>query len=61
MLHGCFRLRLGLGLGRALYQSSIHLIILIKIIIYTQYVIIAYYFIMYYNTEVQISATICTK
>ncbi len=33
----------------------------IKIIIYTQYVIIAYCFIMYYNTEVQIIATICNK
>ncbi len=29
-------------------------------IIYTQYVIIAYDFIMYYNTAVQISATVCT-
>ncbi len=32
-----------------------------KIIIYTQCVIIAYCFIMYYNTEVQIIATICNK
>ncbi len=30
-------------------------------IIYTQYDIIAYCFIMYYNTEVQIIATICNK
>ncbi len=45
--------RVGLGF-------SIHLIILIKLIIYTQYVI-AYCFIMYYNTEVQIIATICNK
>ncbi len=35
--------------------------ILIKTIIYTQYVIIAYCFIMHYNTEVQIIATICNK
>ncbi len=28
---------------------------------YTQYFIIAYRFIMYYNTEVQIIATICIK
>ncbi len=33
----------------------------IKSMIYTQYVIIAYCFIMYYNTEVQIIATICNK
>ncbi len=32
----------------------------INIIMYTQYVI-AYYFIMYYNTEVRIIATICNK
>ncbi len=36
-------------------------LILIKTIIYTQYVIIAYCFIMYYNTEVQIIATFCNK
>ncbi len=30
-------------------------------IIYTQYVIIVYCFIMYYNTEVQIIATISYK
>ncbi len=41
--------------------GGIHLIIWIKIIIYTQYVIIAYCFIMYYNIEVQIIATICNK
>ncbi len=29
--------------------------------IYTQYLIIAYCFIMYYNTEVQIIVTICNK
>ncbi len=28
---------------------------------YTQYVIIAYGFIMYYNPEVQVIATICNK
>ncbi len=40
----------------------IHLIIWIKFRIYTQYVITAYCFIMYYNTEVQIFfATICNK
>ncbi len=36
-----------------------HLIIWIKM--YTQYVIIAYGFIMYYNTEVQVIATIWNK
>ncbi len=43
------------GVGRALLCQfgSIHLI---KMIIYTQYVLIAYCFIMYYNTEVQIIA-----
>ncbi len=45
----------------ALLSQSIHLIIWIKIIIYTQYVIIVYCFIMYYNTDVQIIATICNN
>jgi len=53
------------GVGRALLTSKggilILLIIWIKIIIYTQYVIIAYCFIMYYSTEVQIIATIWNK
>ncbi len=51
------------GVGRVLLSKygGIHLIILIKMIIYTQYVIIAYCFIMYYNTEVQIIANICNK
>ncbi len=54
--------RLRLSVGRALLsQCGIHLIILIKNIIYSRYVIIAYCFIMYYNSEVQISGTICTK
>ncbi len=51
------------GVGRVLLSQycGIHLINVIKIIIYTQYIIIAYCFIMYYNTEVQIIATICNK
>jgi len=53
---------LGSGVARALLSLcvSINFIILIKLL-YTQYVIIAYGFIMYYNTEVQIIATICNK
>ncbi len=41
--------------------GGIYLIIFIKIIIYTQYVIIAYCFLMFYNTKVQIIATIWNK
>ncbi len=41
--------------------SQHQFIILIQLIIYTQYVIIAYCFIMYYSTDVQIFATICNK
>ncbi len=48
--------------GRALLSQyiGIHLIIWIKILIYTQ-VIIAIRFIVYYNTEAQIIATIWNK
>ncbi len=53
------------GVGSALLTPKggilILLIIWIKMIIYTQYVIIAYCFIMYYSTEVQIIATIWNK
>ncbi len=51
------------SIGTALLtqQGGIHLIIWIKTIIYTQYVIIAYRFIMYDNTEVQIIGTVCNK
>ncbi len=47
--------------GRVRGRVRDSFIVLINMIIYTQYVITAYCFIMYYNTEVQISATICTK
>ncbi len=51
------------GLGRALLSQKcgIHLIIFIKIVICSQYVIIAYCLITHNNTEVQIIATICNK
>ncbi len=55
MPHGYLAVNLRFGVGKALLsQSGIHLIILIKIIIYTQYFSIAYCFIMYYYSEVQI-------
>ncbi len=54
-------MRVGVGRVLLLQLGGIYLIIWINIIIFTQYVIIAYCFIVYYNTEVQIIATICNE
>ncbi len=58
---GSGMVRVGVGRVLLFQLGGIYLIIWINIIIFTQYVIIAYCFIMYYNTEVHIIATICNK